>query len=286
MRDTVPRGPGVTTRQGCSGKGASAVSRLLRCVLLPVSACATLAAPALGSGHQPPASGSTAVAGTPFPSNRFTVPDRTQRTGLRVALPKPDCAARPSDCQDIDVLNRLDGFNLQPRLSIPFTGPIDVASVSSADVFLVSLDGRGRDRWRVGINQVVWDPATNTLHAESDELLDQDTTYALVVTTGVRDAGGAPIAPARDLGGDGHGDGGHGDDALHAARVERDDVAAVSVFTTQSATALMEKIRRRLDARAASPARFDLGPAGARTVFPFPAVTSVLFNRQLRTTGP
>jgi hypothetical protein len=153
------------------------VSRLLRCVLLTVLASAMLAAPALASGHESPASGSTAVAGTPFPSNRFTVPDPTQRTGLRVALPKPDCAARPSDCQDIDVLNRLDGFNLQPRLSIPFTGPIDVSSVSSADVFLVALDGRGHDRSRVvGINQVVWDPATDTLHAESDELLDQDTT--------------------------------------------------------------------------------------------------------------
>src|SRR4051812_10679296 len=86
-RSWRPHAPGML------GKGASAVSRLLRCVLLTVSACAPLAAPALGSEHQSPASGSTAVAGTPLPSNRFTVPDRTQRTGLRVALPKPDCAA-------------------------------------------------------------------------------------------------------------------------------------------------------------------------------------------------
>src|SRR5215813_10505981 len=67
--------------------------------------------------------------GGPFPTDRFTVPDASQLTGLRVDLPTPDCSLRPSDCADIDVLNRLDGFNLQPRLSIPFTGPIDPASV-------------------------------------------------------------------------------------------------------------------------------------------------------------
>ena len=40
------------------------------------------------------------MAGTPFPSDLFTVADPTQNTGLRVNLPKPDCLARPSDCQD------------------------------------------------------------------------------------------------------------------------------------------------------------------------------------------
>jgi hypothetical protein len=83
-----------------------------------------------------------------------------------VDLPKPDCAVRPSDCADIDVLNTLDGFNIQPRISIPFSGPIDVTTVSSQSVFLIGPQGR-----RVGINQVVWEPAANTLHVESDEQL-------------------------------------------------------------------------------------------------------------------
>src|SRR5262249_43503090 len=81
--------------------------------------------------------------GGPFPADRFTVPDATQLTGLRVDLPttRLDCKAnpRPSDCNDIDVLNTLDGFNLQPRLSVPFTGPIDPNSVSSKTVFLFKL---------------------------------------------------------------------------------------------------------------------------------------------------
>src|SRR6266576_6811981 len=85
------------------------------------------------------------AATSPFPSDRFTVADPDQRTGVRVRLPKPDCAVRISDCADIDVINTLDGFNLQPRLSIPFSGPIDVSTVSSSTVFLVRVgDGHGR----------------------------------------------------------------------------------------------------------------------------------------------
>ncbi|PYQ47662.1 MAG: hypothetical protein DMF78_23100, partial [Acidobacteria bacterium] len=57
-------------------------------------------------------------AGQPFPSNLYTVRDDTQITGLRVDLPKPDCATHPSDCADIEVLDTLDGFNIQPRISI------------------------------------------------------------------------------------------------------------------------------------------------------------------------
>jgi hypothetical protein len=129
----------------------------------------------------------------PFPSDRFTVDDHDQKTGLRVSLPKPDCAVRPSDCADIDVINTLDGFNLQPRLSIPFSGPIDVSTVSSRTVFLVRLGDHGYGGDPIGINQIVWDPSTNTLHAESDELLDQHARYLLVVTDGLRDAEGRRV---------------------------------------------------------------------------------------------
>src|SRR6516164_10305510 len=75
----------------------------------------------------------------PFPSDRFTVADSSQLTGLRVDLPLPDRTTRPSDYEDISVINTLDGFNLQPRLSISFDGPIDVSSVNSNDVFVIRL---------------------------------------------------------------------------------------------------------------------------------------------------
>src|SRR5262245_2933504 len=75
----------------------------------------------------------------PFPSDVFTVRDRSQNTRRRVSLPYPDCSAQRSDCEDLDVVNTLDGFNLQPRLSVPFSGSIDANSVTSDTVFLVSL---------------------------------------------------------------------------------------------------------------------------------------------------
>src|SRR5262245_17935897 len=74
-----------------------------------------------------------------FPSDLFTVLDLSQNTFHRIRLPRPDCAVRPSDCADIDVINTLDGFNVQPRITIPFDGPIDPATVTSRNVFLVSL---------------------------------------------------------------------------------------------------------------------------------------------------
>jgi hypothetical protein len=76
---------------------------------------------------------------SPFPADWFTVPDRAQRTGLRVANAAERCAPARSACDDLRLLGELDGFHLDPRLAVRFTGPIDVGSVSSRSVFLVRL---------------------------------------------------------------------------------------------------------------------------------------------------
>ncbi len=241
-------------------------------------------------GVEGPASG-------PFPSDLFTTPDPNQHTGLRVNLPKPDCTVRVTDCQTIDVLNTLDGFNLQPRLSIPFTGPIDLATVTSDTVFLLSLDstlpGGNAGGQTVGINQVVRDPDTNTLHVESDELLEQHTRYALIVTRGVRDTNGhklrsgaleqfrhglkmaGTLAYEEDLR--------DGLAAIRRARVRRTGIVALSVFTTQSATAVLEKMRDKIKADTPASADFLLGPGGTRTVFPLSNIGSMVFTRQTGT---
>jgi hypothetical protein len=250
-------------------------------------------------GLDSPASG-------PFPSNRFTVADATQLTGRRVNLPVPDRATRPSDYDDIGVINTLDGFNLQPRLSVAFSGPIDVSTVNSGSVFLIKLndptapnEGGGQV---VGINQVVWDVATNTLHVESDELLEQHTRYALIVTRGIHDAGGLPVEPSAEFERFRHdlNFGQTHDPALkeyrkellealktaHQAGVSEKNVATASVFTTMSATAVMEKIRDQIHAATPAPADFLLGPGGTRTVFAVDALSSITFNRQTTVTGP
>ena len=242
----------------------------------------------------------------PFPSDWFTVEDPSHNTGRRANMPLPDCSVRVSDCEDLDVINTLDGFNLQPRLSIPFDGPIDPRSVTSDTIFLISLGSTlpsntpvGRI---VGINQVVWDVATNTLHAESDELLDQHSRYALIVTRGVRDTAGDPVAASGAFQSFRHGlKLGHMDDpTLTAYRnslldalarasgtgVEPHDIATASVFTTQSGTAVMEKIRDQIKAATPAPADFLLGPNETRTVFRLDEVTRIAWNQQTRANPP
>ncbi len=233
----------------------------------------------------------------PFPSDRFTITDRTQLTGRRVSLPPPDPAERPSGWEDIQVINTLDGFNLQPRLSIPFDGPIDVASVNSRSVFLVrlgsTLPGGQSGGKLIGINQIVWDPATNTLHVESDELLEQHTRYGLIVTRRVRDRWGRPVWPSASflrfllLGPGGLRD--YRDAvvaAIWAARgagVRETEVVSASVFTTQSVTAVLEKIRDQIKTATPTPADFRLNPGGSRTVFALDEVTGITWRQQTGT---
>jgi hypothetical protein len=226
-------------------------------------------------------------AGQPFPSNLQTRIDLSQLTGLRVALPKPDCAVRVSDCQDIDVLNSLDGFNVDARVSIPFSGPIDLATVTPSTVFLVDPFGG-----RVPLDRLVWTAATNTLHGNPQTYLNQDTPYLLVVTDGVKAADGSDLS-ANDFRqslnfGQTH-------DlgtklyrasllvALHWSGLPPSSIVDASVFTTQSVTSLLEKVRRQIDASTPAPATFAIGTGGERAVFPFAGITSVTTHRQIGT---
>jgi len=229
---------------------------------------------------------------TIFPSNQFTKFDFRQATFRRVDLPKPDCTTQQIICEDIDVLNELDGFNPQPRISIPFSGPIDVSTVNSDTVFLVSLGspiGHGSFGEKIGINQIVWDVATNTLHVESDALLNQHTRYAVVVTSGVHDTDGHPVSGElfdkfRKHFRFGHPYGNDLEDGMR--HTSRDHVVALSVFTTLSTTAIMEKIRRQLDHHKPAPATFDIGNGGSeRAVFEVGAITSLIAQRQVGVAG-
>ena len=84
-----------------------------------------------------------------FPSNAFTVRDKRQVTGRRVAFRRGRdfpmvkgsvrrrCTkATYSICDAFAQLNHLDGFDLQPRVAIPFTGPINLASITDKNVFI------------------------------------------------------------------------------------------------------------------------------------------------------
>jgi hypothetical protein len=237
---------------------------------------------------------------SPFPSNLFSTPDPGQLTGLRVVFPKPDCAVHVSDCQDIEVINTLDGFNVQPRITIPFTGQIDLATVTGETVFLIGLGvGNHRGARRVALNQVAWDSLSNTLIGKSDELLEQHTRYLLVITDGVKDKSGAPLETKgyRRALADGTADRATRayvrslDTVLRTAGVERRHVAAASLFTTQSVTADLEKVRAQIRRTRPAPIDFDIaidveaGKSGETTnptkaVFAPSSFARIQFHRQ------
>jgi len=231
------------------------------------------------------------IAAAIFPSDRYTVRDGSQITLRRVKLPKPDCTVRPSDCADIDVVNTLDGFSTQPRITVPFTGDIDPDTVDSDSVFLVNLGDtftlRGFGH-RVGINQVLWDPATRTLAFESDELLAQHSRYLLVVTDGVRDTKGRRINPGDDDD-DRFDSQDYRRDLRDAARMRldtRSNVVATSLFTTQSISADLFKVMRALKGSRPAPVDFMVGTsnnAKVRAVFAPTSLTGIRFDRQVGT---
>ena len=240
------------------------------------------------------------LAGSPFPSDRYTQRDWGNRSYRRVNLPTPDCAVRVSDCEDISVINGLDGFSTQPRITVPFTGAIDVNSVTSDTVYLLNLGdvltARGFGQ-KVGINQRLWDPATNTLVFEPDELLAEHSRYVLIVTSGVRDASGKPIKRA-------HLDDDDSDEGARSLRSQGSDeyrrelrdasrlhrgagrVTAATVFTTQTATSDLANIMRQIKASTPAAASFMIGTSGGaavRAVFPLAGLQGVQFNRQTGT---
>ena len=274
-----------------------------------------LLTPALALAETHPLFNLQSTTQSPFPSDRFTVFDAQQLTGLRVNMPLPNCASRPSDCADLTLLNQLDGFNPQPRLSIPFDGAIDVSSANSNTVFLVQLPSgfvfgqeaegnifNGFTPNIIGINQIVWDPASLTLFAESDQHLDQHANYLLVVTDGVHDATGNPVAASagfRNLDADGSADAqlrayrqavrsliDNGTLNKIAPGLDKKHIAAASLFTVESVTATLESIRQQVKAAAPPAVSFNLGSGGAKTVFPLNTVTGLTWNVQALTVGP
>jgi len=135
----------------------------------------------------------------PFPTDALTVADPDQKTGRRVNLPLPDCAVLEGECNEIRLINQLDGFNPSPRMSVRFSAPVDYNTLG-AGVFLVALDNLTREETGLNkpgdintINQVIYDPATYIGYAKPDSVLDQHRRYLLVATDAVLDLKGLPV---------------------------------------------------------------------------------------------
>jgi hypothetical protein len=227
-----------------------------------------------------PASPSTG----PFPTDALTVPDLLQKTGLHLNLPLPPCASEYTSCQEVGLLEQLDGFSLRAAITVRFSGPVDLASLPNG-IFFVALDNLTQEEPGIqktgdamGIDQAVYDPATNTLRAKPFSVLDQHRRYVLVATDAVRDTAGSPV----------------GADAAYAACLKSPDtycaalaqavaaaaaavaprrIVAASVFTTMSATAWLEHARAILQF-------VDPAPRVTSPAISIPALSGLVLHEQ------
>jgi hypothetical protein len=198
-----------------------------------------------------------------FPTDQLTEADPRQLTGRRVHLSLVNCVEAPSTCDEISLLNGLDGWSVNPRMTLAFTGRVALDSITRSSVFVLPLGNDASEP--VGLSRLVWDPEGRTLYAMPERVLRQSQLHALVVTSRARDDQGRPIRPAKGpiaavdarlakrLGALGHSPG---------------DIVAVSLFTTRSVTAGLEQMHARIEALPASPVDLTLTPGGGRSVFP------------------
>jgi pimeloyl-ACP methyl ester carboxylesterase len=213
-----------------------------------------------------PASPSTG----PFPTDFLTAADPEQLTGLRINLPMPSCEAERSTCEELTQVNALDGFSIEPRIRLRFSGPIDPQTLRSG-VFLVSTNLRHI----TGINAVIYDPATNTAYAEPDESLAQQTRYLLVVTDEVRDTRGDSVEadPAFTACAEGR-EGYCAKLAVALSAIPR-RVRGASLFTTMSATAWLDTARVTLRQ---SPVSYER--AKPKSVFDMAEISTIVYRTQ------
>ena len=193
----------------------------------------------------------------PFPDDVFTVADTAQATGRRVALPTAGCA--PAECADLALLNRMDGFDVRPRVTLPFSAEVDLRTITPETVRVLGPSGL-----RTGLVQLVQDPITGTVSGYPDAYLLPGTRYTLVVTAGILAADGTPVAVGA--------------------------TPYSATFTTMTTTDVLDDVRTALDAgtaytmagiaAGARTVRFDTADDGQPSIFPASITTTGITAQQ------
>src|SRR5215207_8882510 len=127
-----------------------------------------------------PAAPAAAAPEVLFPSDRMTVRDGRQATGRRVNLPRPDCRRARSDCDEIRLINGLDGFDLDPRIAIRFDRAVNLRRAEDGITLRLARGGK-----RIGIDRLVWDSRTRTLYAHPASQLQEARRYRIDVSVRV-----------------------------------------------------------------------------------------------------
>ena len=203
----------------------------------------------------------------PFPANVLTTADPQQKTGVRVDLPASfdscDPESSPSVCSNTALLNHLDGFSVNPRIMVCFSGPIDTTTLSIGLSIIPVTKGSPA----TSVNQIFYAPASHCAFAKPNRVLSQQSQYLLIVSDAIRDTSGNPVVPdaafssclqsSRDAYCAGL------SKAVKQTKYPVSHLTAASLFTTLSATAWMENARQFVNAHQPGVAL----PAGIPSVF-------------------
>ncbi len=200
----------------------------------------------------------------PFPTDFLTISDATQKSGIRVNLPVPDCTAAPSDCQDVQLINQLDGFQTAPRIRVKFSGPIDVNTIHHA-IYYVAIKNLTTEEHGITapgdmlyLTQMIYDPTTYTLYGKPDGNLDQHSQVAVIVTNVIHDLNGDPIEPDPGYTACATPPPGVGTATIYCAELAQavasikrqwfatPTIVGATVFTTMNVTTWMEKAHAQL----------------------------------------
>ena len=202
-----------------------------------------------------------------FPSDDLTVRDARQITGRRVALPTDGCTA-PVECGLIARVNQLDGFDLDPRLALRFSGPVDPVAVAAATTLTAQGD-RDRGDDEAGAPGRGRGPGPRRPRRSGPPDRRRPGRLRRGHLHRLRPPG-APAGPEH---------------ALRAAgRADRPRHAAAQTFTTLSATDGLLDLRRQLDRGAYDAAGIPEAARGLRVDGRFPLTGTTI--TQLQDRGP
>lgn len=189
----------------------------------------------------------------PWPSNTYTVPDPTTATGLRLAL---DATGILSD-DDLDMINRADGFSRLSPIVTAFPGELDPESVAGAlQVFNAQPNHVAYGQPVELVTGLVPGPGLELMEALPRQPMAENADHVVIVTNTLQDISGEPLgadrwtrvalgldaptnpeerkvaayhAPTRDL--------------LADVGVEAADVVRIWDFTTRSDTAMVARLK-------------------------------------------
>jgi hypothetical protein len=219
----------------------------------------------------------------PFPTNALTVPDATQKTGLRVSLSSDfetcDPSASPSVCSNTALVNQLDGFSVNPRLMACFSAAIDPTTLASGTEIIPAAGGAA-----VSLNQIIFDPPSNCVFAKPNQVLNQQTQYLFLVTDSVHDSTGKKVKPPATFSAclsssDPYCEALAGALSRALPPSAQNKVIVAALFTTMSATTWLEKARAAVDANQ-PPTVLPAGLNGAPSVYSLSSIQSMTWVPQ------